>query len=159
MLLSPIGVWHWLSVPNPLSDVFAFRFSGIVGPGKIRPQMGKQTLRRIRGVRVVTVWRENHEIDKFAASNDETLMPMLTARYRGAYLSGNELYHRYRSCCFIGMAEGGSSTGTPHGYFFSFNWYLWGLIWPVIPRISDQSGAKLSIRARVFSIIDSDTRS
>lgn len=154
--------------PIPFLMFFAFRFSGIVGPAweKIRLQMGKlsTTLQEnISGVRVVKSYgRENHEIGKFAASNDETLdanvdradieartFPVMSFITGISFL----LLYWYGGRRVI---DGHLSMGT----FFSFNWYLWGLIWPVrfLGFLISLAQKAIASGPRVFSIIDSDTQ-
>ncbi|HHX65093.1 MAG TPA: ABC transporter ATP-binding protein, partial [Chloroflexi bacterium] len=151
--------------PIPVLMFFAFRFSGIVGPlwEKIRQEMGKLTTtlqENISGIRVVKSFtRETHEIDKFQARNTDNL----TANLLRANVEARTfpVMHFITGFCFLllywygglRVYNGQLTVGT----FFSFNWYLWGLIWPIRFLGFVISVARKAIAAgpRVFEILDS----
>ncbi|MHB9033763.1 MAG: ABC transporter ATP-binding protein, partial [Anaerolineae bacterium] len=151
--------------PIPFLMFFAFRFSGIVGPAweKIRTQMGKlsTTLQEnISGVRVVKSYgREHHEISKFSIMNDSTLdanidradieartFPIMTFITGISFL----LLYWYGGRRVI---NGQLTMGT----FFSFNWYLWSLIWPVrfLGFLISIAQKAIASGPRVFTVLDS----
>jgi ATP-binding cassette subfamily B protein len=151
--------------PTPVLMFFAFRFSSIIGPAweKIRKEMGKLTTtlqENVSGVRVVKSFaRETHEIGKFGANNQDTLQ----ANLRRATLES----HTFPMLNFItGFSllllywYGGRRVYSGQmtiGTFFSFNWYLFGLIWPVRFLGYLISVAKEAIAAgpRIFGVLDS----
>ena len=152
-------------VPIPVLMFFAFRFSSIIGPAweKIREEMGKLTTtlqENVSGVRVVKSFsQEEHEIGKFKASNSTNLQANLKRATLEAhtfpvlnFVTGFSLLLLY----WYGgrrVYDGKMSIGT----FFSFNWYLFGLIWPVRFLGYLISVAKEAIAAgpRIFEILDS----
>jgi len=152
--------------PVPVLMFFAFRFSGIVGPAweRIRKEMGKLTTvlqENVSGMRVVKSFsRERSEQKKFEGRNRETL---------NAHLVRADIESRtfpvlnfITGFCFLLLYWYGGrrvlSGEMTIGTFFSFNWYLWGLIWPIrflgflisIARRATAAGP------RVFAILDSD---
>ncbi|MFH1086547.1 MAG: ABC transporter ATP-binding protein, partial [Chloroflexota bacterium] len=125
--------------PIPVLMFFAFRFSGIVGPlwERIREEMGKLTTalqENVSGVRVVKSFsREPHEIAKFGARNQANLAAhMSRATVEARTFPALNLISGF---CFILLFwYGGRRVYAGQlslGNFFAFNWYLWGLIWPV----------------------------
>jgi ATP-binding cassette subfamily B protein len=152
-------------IPIPVLMFFAFRFSGIVGPlwEKIRQEMGKLTTtlqENVSGIRVVKSFtRENHEIAKFQARN----MDNLNANLVRANVEARTfpLLHFITGFCFLLLYwYGGRRVFNEEmtlGTFFSFNWYLWGLIWPIRFLGFLISIARKTIAAgpRVFEILDS----
>ncbi|NLV74854.1 MAG: ABC transporter ATP-binding protein [Chloroflexi bacterium] len=152
-------------VPIPFLIFFAFRFSGIVGPAweKIRVQMGKlsTTLQEnVSGVRVVKSYgREHHEIDKFSARNESTLK----ANVDRADIEARTfpLMSLITGMCFLllywyggrRVIDGQLSLGT----FFSFNWYIWSLIWPIrfLGFLISIAQKAIASGPRVFEILDS----
>ncbi len=157
-----------VSLPLPLLMFFAFRFSGIVGPAweKIRNEMGKLTTtlqENVSGVRVVKSFaREDHEIAKFGSNNTSTLQ----ANIGRAAIEAKTfpILNFITGLCFFllywyggrRVYNGDMSLGT----FFSFNWYLWGLIWPIRFLGYLISVAKEAIAAgpRLFEVLDSPLR-
>ena len=151
--------------PVPVLMFFAFRFSGIVGPlwEKIRERVGQlsTTLQEnISGVRVVKSFsREEHEIGKFSSSNRETREANLTRA--GAEARTFPIINFVTGLCFLLLYWYGGrrvySGQMSMGTFLSFNWYLWGLIWPIRFLGYLISVAKEAIAAgpRLFAILDS----
>jgi ATP-binding cassette subfamily B protein len=151
--------------PVPVLMFFAFRFSGIVGPlwEKIRERVGQlsTTLQEnISGVRVVKSFsREEHEIGKFSSSNRETREANLTRA--GAEARTFPIMNFVTGLCFLLLYWYGGrrvySGQMSMGTFLSFNWYLWGLIWPIRFLGYLISVAKEAIAAgpRLFAILDS----
>ncbi len=151
--------------PIPVLMFFAFRFSGIVGPAweKIREQMGKlsTTLQEnISGVRVVKSYgREHHEIHKFADMNESTLDANIDRADIEArtfpvmsFITGISFLLLY----WYGgrrVINGQLSMGT----FFSFNWYLWSLIYPVrfLGFLISLAQKAIASGPRVFAVLDS----
>ncbi|MCE5257999.1 MAG: ABC transporter ATP-binding protein/permease [Chloroflexi bacterium] len=151
--------------PIPVLMFFAFRFSGVVGPAweKIREQMGKlsTTLQEnISGVRVVKSYgREHHEIHKFADMNESTLDANIDRADIEArtfpvmsFITGISFLLLY----WYGgrrVINGQLSMGT----FFSFNWYLWSLIYPVrfLGFLISLAQKAIASGPRVFAVLDS----
>jgi len=152
--------------PIPVLMFFAFRFSGIVGPAweKIREEMGKLTTalqENVSGVRVVKSFsREEHEIEKFATRNTDTLNANLVRA--GIESHTFPVLNFITGFCFLMLYWYGGrrvlAGDMTIGTFFSFNWYLWGLIWPVRFFGFLISLARKAIAAgpRVFAVLDSD---
>ena len=144
---------------------FAFRFSSVIGPAweKIREEMGKLTTtlqENVSGVRVVKSFsQEEHEIGKFKVNNTTTLQ----ANLKRATLESHTfpVLNFVTGFCLLllywyggrRVYDGKMSIGT----FFSFNWYLFGLIWPVRFLGYLISVAKEAIAAgpRIFEVLDS----
>ncbi len=152
--------------PIPVLMFFAFRFSGIVGPlwERIREEMGKLTTtlqENISGIRVVKSYsREGHEIDKFRGRNQTNLSANLQ---RANVEAGTfPLLAFITGFCFVILYWYGGQRvfdGTlTMGTFFSFNWYLWGLIWPVrfLGWLISLARKAMAAGPRVFSILDSE---
>ncbi len=151
--------------PIPVLMLFAFRFSGIVGPAweKIREEMGKlsTTLQEnISGVRVVKSFaRETHEIGKFRRSNTNTYQAHL--RRAGIESGTFPVLTFVTGFCFLllywyggrRVYNGQMSMGT----FFSFSWYLWGLIWPVrfLGYLISVARQAIAAGPRLFEVLDS----
>jgi ATP-binding cassette subfamily B multidrug efflux pump len=152
-------------LPIPVLMLFAFRFSGIVGPAweKIREEMGKlsTTLQEnLSGVRVVKAFsRERHEMDKFEKDNTNTLQAHLTRA--GIESRTFPLLNLITGVCFLLLYWYGGrrvlSEQMSLGTFFAFNWYLWGLIFPVrfIGYLISIARQAIAAGPRVFAIIDS----
>jgi len=152
-------------VPIPVLMFFAFRFSSVIGPAweKIREEMGKLTTtlqENVSGVRVVKSFsQEEHEIGKFKVNNTTTLQ----ANLKRATLESHTfpVLNFVTGFCLLllywyggrRVYDGKMSIGT----FFSFNWYLFGLIWPVRFLGYLISVAKEAIAAgpRIFEVLDS----
>ena len=163
--------WHLalvVIIPLPVLMFFAFRFSSIVGPAweKIRAEMGKLTTtlqENVSGVRVVKSFaREDHEIAKFGANNTTTFH----ANIGRAAIEARTfpILNFITGFCFFLLYWYGSrrvySGEMSLGSFFSFNWYLWGLIWPIRFLGYLISVAKEAIAAgpRLFEVLDSPLR-
>lgn len=152
--------------PVPVLMFFAFRFSSIVGPAweAIREEMGKLTTtlqENVSGVRVVKSFaRQDLEIDKFAGRNIDTRQANLIRA--GIESRTFPLLSFITGFCFLVLywyggrrvLAGDMSIGT----FFSFNWYLWGLIWPVrfLGFLISLARKAIAAGPRVFGILDSD---
>ena len=150
--------------PIPVLMFFAFRFSGVVGPAweKIREEMGRLTTalqENVSGVRVVKAFaREGYEIDKFKAHNARTLQANLTRATLEAQ-TFPVLNFVTGFCLLLLYWYGGRRVYAGEmtiGTFFAFNWYLFGLIWPVRFLGYLISIAKEAIAAgpRIFEILD-----
>lgn len=150
--------------PIPVLMFFAFRFSGVVGPAweKIREEMGRLTTalqENVSGVRVVKAFaREGYEIDKFKAHNARTLQANLTRATLEAQ-TFPVLNFVTGFCLLLLYWYGGRRVYAGEmtiGTFFAFNWYLFGLIWPVRFLGYLTSIAKEAIAAgpRIFEILD-----
>ena len=152
-------------IPIPLLMFFAFRFSGIVGPmwEKIRDEMGKLTTtlqENVSGVRVVKSFaREQHEMGKFEQRNADTLTANL--RRAGAEATTFPILHFITGFCFLLLYWYGGRRALAGqmslGAFFAFNWYLWGLIWPVrfLGFLISLARKAIAAGPRVFGILDS----
>jgi len=151
--------------PVPVLVFFAFRFSGIVGPAweRIRERMGKLTAtlqETVSGVRVVKSFvGEHREIGKFGARNRDTLEANLT---RARIEAGTfPLLQFITGLCFLVLyAYGGRRVyygRMTMGTLVSFNWYLWGLIWPVrfLGWLISLARRAIAAGPRVFAILDS----
>jgi ATP-binding cassette, subfamily B, multidrug efflux pump len=151
--------------PIPVLMFFAFRFSGIVGPmwEKIRDEMGKLTTtlqENVSGVRVVKSFaREQHEMNKFEQRNAGTLAANLTRA--GAEAATFPILHFITGFCFLLLYWYGGRRALAGqmslGAFFAFNWYLWGLIFPVrfLGFLISLARKAIAAGPRVFSILDS----
>jgi len=160
--------WHVALVvitPVPVLMFFAFRFSGIVGPAwqRIREEMGKMTTtlqEAVSGIRVVKSFTGEHrEIAKFAERNRATLEAHLT---RAGIEAGTfPLLNFITGLCFMLLyAYGGRRVYSGQmtiGTLFSFNWYLWGLTWPVrfLGFLISLARRAIAAGPRVFAILDS----
>ncbi len=151
--------------PVPPLAFIAFRFSSIVGPAweRIRAEMGKLSTKlqeSISGVRVVKAFsREHHEIDRFVERNRATLSANLTRADIEArsfpvmsLLTGISFLMLY----WYGgrrVLLGQMTMGT----FFAFNWYLWGLIWPIrfLGFLISLARQAIAAGPRIFAILDS----
>lgn len=151
--------------PVPVLMFFAFRFSSVVGPAwkGIREQMGKMTTtlqEAVSGVRVVKSFTSEHrEMEKFGVRNQDTLKAHLA---RAAIEARTfPLLHFIAGLCFMLLyAYGGRriiSGEMTIGTLFSFNWYLWGLIWPVrfLGFLISLARRAMAAGPRAFAILDS----
>ncbi|HUV93320.1 MAG TPA: ABC transporter ATP-binding protein [Anaerolineae bacterium] len=151
--------------PVPVLMFFAFRFSSTVGPAwkRIREQMGKMTTtlqEAVSGVRVVKSFTSEHrEMEKFGVRNQDTLKAHLA---RAAIEARTfPLLHFIAGLCFMLLyAYGGRriiSGEMTIGTLFSFNWYLWGLIWPVrfLGFLISLARRAMAAGPRAFAILDS----
>ncbi len=160
--------WHLALVvmaPIPVLMFFAFRFSGVIGPlwEKIRERFGElsTTLQEnISGVRVVKSFsREHHEIGKFEDHNQQMLQANLVRAAAEAHTF--PVMNFVTGICFLLLFWYGGrrvyDQQITMGTFLSFNWYLWGLIWPIRFLGYLISVAKEAVAAgpRIFEILDS----
>lgn len=165
MLLTDWRVGLVVISPIPVLMFFAFRFSSVVGPvwKRIREQMGKMTTtlqEAVSGVRVVKSFTGEHrEMEKFGERNQDTLKAHLA---RAAIEARTfPLLHFIAGLSFMLLyAYGGRrviSGEMTIGNLFSFNWYLWGLIWPVrfLGFLISLARRAMAAGPRVFAILDS----
>ncbi len=147
----------------PLGLVVFF-FDRYIGPAweKVRDQMGELTTvlqENISGVRVVKAFaKERFEADKFSGQN-ETQRQLNLHRAR---IEANSLptMDAMIGIIFVLLAWYGGmrvmSGETSLGTFFAYQWYLWGIIWPVrfggwiISMMREAMGAA----PRIFEILD-----
>ena len=165
LLLADWRLALMVMAPVPVLMFFAFRFSGIVGPlwEKIRERVGQlsTTLQEnISGVRVVKSFsREEHEIGKFSSSNRETREANLTRA--GAEARTFPIINFVTGLCFLLLYFYGGrrvySGQMSMGTFLSFNWYLWGLIWPIrfLGYLISVAKEAMAAGPRLFAILDS----
>ena len=165
LLLADWRLALMVMAPVPVLMFFAFRFSGIVGPlwEKIRERVGQlsTTLQEnISGVRVVKSFsREEHEIGKFSSSNRETREANLTRA--GAEARTFPIINFVTGLCFLLLYWYGGrrvySGQMSMGTFLSFNWYLWGLIWPIrfLGYLISVAKEAMAAGPRLFAILDS----
>ncbi len=119
--------------------VTVFLFDRRIGPAweGVREQMGRLTTvlqEAISGVRVVKAFaRESYETQRFGTQNEA---------YRGKsmYRAGVEArsfptMDLFMGLCFVMLAWHGGRLvmrgEVSMGTFFAYQWYLWGVIWPV----------------------------
>ncbi len=122
----------------PLAGVVVL-FDRRIGPAweKVRAQMGSLTTvlqEAISGVRVVKAFaREQYEIERFGAQNQ-------AHRARNLYRARVEAFSFPSMDLFVGMCfvvltlYGGLLIIRDEltlGTFFAYQWYIWGVIWPV----------------------------
>ncbi|MBN1400333.1 MAG: ABC transporter ATP-binding protein [Anaerolineae bacterium] len=157
-----------LAVISPIPPLMfvAFRFSGLVGPiwEQIRAEMGKLTTtlqENISGVRVVKAFaKQDHEMDKFRGRNRATLSAHL--QRAGIESRTFPVLNFITGFCFLILFwYGGRRVYAGQlslGDFFAFNWYLWGLIWPVrfLGFLIGIARKAIAAGPRIFSILDSD---
>jgi len=152
-------------IPLPVLMFFAFRFSSIVGPAweKIRAEMGKLTTtlqENVSGVRVVKSFgREDHEIAKFGVNNASTYQANI-GRAGIEARTFPVLNFITGFCFFLLYWYGGRRVyngAMSLGSFFSFNWYLWGLIWPIrfVGYLISVAKEAIAAGPRLFEILDS----
>jgi ATP-binding cassette subfamily B protein len=151
-------------IPIPLLIAALLKFNRKVGSawGDIREQMGRLTAilqENISGIRVVKAFaREGKEREKFAKSNEQNYDSNMTR----AKLEARSFpaMHFYGGIVFLLMAWIGSvfvvheemSLGT----LMAFQWYAWGLIWPLnmlgwLINILQQA---VKAAPRVFEVLD-----
>jgi len=152
-------------LPIPVLMLVVYRFSSIIGPAweRIRKEMGNlsTTLQEnISGVRVVKSFaRESHEIGKFSKRNKDALQANLVRANIEARTF--PVINFITGFCFLllywyggrRVYDGDMTLGT----FFSFNWYLWGLIWPIrfLGYLINVARKAIAAGPRVFEIRDS----
>ncbi|SFI33017.1 ATP-binding cassette, subfamily B [Paenibacillus sp. UNC496MF] len=123
----------------PLLMLALYRFNKKVGPawGQVREQMGKLTTtlqENISGIRVVKAFaREKVEQTKFESRNEDNFGTNMERAKLEA--KAFPLMNFYGGVVFVTMvwfgalyvANGGMTLGT----FMAFQWYTWGIIWPL----------------------------
>ncbi|WP_127531554.1 ABC transporter ATP-binding protein [Paenibacillus kobensis] len=152
--------------PIPPLLVVMWAFSRKVGPawGNIREQMGRLTTtlqENISGIRVVKAFaREDKEQSKFAERNEqnfETNMYRAKLEATAFPLMGFMGGLTFLIMIWLGavyVAKGEMTLGT----FMAFQWYTWGLIWPLNMlgwqiNIFQQA---LKAAPRVFEVLDTE---
>ncbi|NLG48536.1 MAG: ABC transporter ATP-binding protein [Chloroflexi bacterium] len=152
-------------LPIPVLMIVVFRFSSIIGPAweRIRKEMGNlsTTLQEsISGVRVVKSFaQEHHEIGKFSKRNTSTLQANLARATIEARTF--PIINFITGFCFLLLYWYGGRRvyygQMTIGTFFSFNWYLWGLIWPIrfLGYLINVARKAIAAGPRVFEIRDS----
>lgn len=150
--------------PIPLLLVVMWMFSNKVGPawGRIREQMGRLTTtlqENISGIRVVKAFAsEGKEKSKFAGRNEqnfETNMHRARLEANAFPLMGFLGGLTFLIMIWVGavyVANDKMSLGT----FMAFQWYTWGIIWPLNMlgwqiNIFQQA---LKAAPRVFEVLD-----
>jgi ABC-type multidrug transport system fused ATPase/permease subunit len=159
--------WHLtlaIVAPVPFLGLVVFLFNRRVGPAwdAIREQMGKLTSvlqEAVSGVRVVKAFaREPHEVTKFGAQNWLNLRRNLERGDIEAY--SFPLMDFLMNLSFVVLTWYGATRvmngATSLGTFFSFTWYIWGIVWPVrmagfLVSIMRQA---LAAAPRLFEILD-----
>ncbi|GGD63520.1 ABC transporter ATP-binding protein [Paenibacillus nasutitermitis] len=149
---------------TPLLIISLMRFNKKVGPawGQIREQMGRLTTtlqENISGIRVVKAFaREKTEKNKFESRNDqnfETNMERAKMEAKTFPLMGFYGGVTFLLMVFVGgiyVANGKMSLGT----FMAFQWYVWGVIWPLNMLGWQINMMQQAIKAapRVFEVLD-----
>ena len=150
--------------PVPLLMLVAFRFSGIVGPKweRIRKEMGRLTStlqESLSGVRVVKAFaRERDEMNKFGDRN----LTMRTANLDRAAAEARTfpVLEFLSGLCFVMLyGYGGHRVLNGQmtlGTLSAFNWYLWGLIWPIrfLGFLISMARRAAAAAPRVFEVMD-----
>ncbi|WP_308634276.1 ABC transporter ATP-binding protein [Paenibacillus silvisoli] len=150
------------SVPLLLWSLY--QFNKKVGPawGQIREQMGRLTTtlqENISGIRVVKAFaRESVEQSKFEARNDQNFETNMDRAKLEA--KAFPLMSFYGGLVFLTMiwvgayfvAKGSMTLGT----FMAFQWYTWGIIWPLNMLGWQINIMQQAIKAapRVFEVLD-----
>ncbi|MBO7745995.1 ABC transporter ATP-binding protein [Paenibacillus sp. MWE-103] len=148
----------------PLLMLALHRFNKKVGPawGQVREQMGKLTTtlqENISGIRVVKAFaREKVEQTKFEARNEDNFGTNMERAKLEA--KAFPLMNFYGGIVFVTMvwfgalyvANGGMTLGT----FMAFQWYTWGIIWPLNMLGWQINVMQQAIKAapRVFEVLD-----
>ncbi len=151
-------------LPMPLILLGVVRFRTRIDPAweAVREQMGKLTTtlqENVAGVRVVKAFaREEYASSRFDLQNRLNRgKNVARARIEAEYFPWMDFIS---AMMFILLVLGGATRlieGTLSlGMFFSFQWYIWGLIWPVrllgwLTNITRQAAAAAP---RVFEIYD-----
>ena len=151
-------------LPMPLIVLGVFRFRTRIDPAweAVREQMGKLTTtlqENVAGVRVVKAFaREGYASSLFDLQNRLNRgKNVARARIEAEYFPWMDFVSGMMFIVLVlagahRLIEGTLSMGT----FFSFNWYIWGLIWPVrllgwLTNITRQAAAAAP---RVFQLYD-----
>ncbi|SDX78438.1 ABC transporter ATP-binding protein [Paenibacillus sp. CF384] len=148
----------------PLLLLALYQFNKKVGPawGQIREQMGKLTTtlqENISGIRVVKAFaREHVEQSKFEERNDQNFETNMDRAKLEA--KSFPLMNFYGGLVFLTMvwvgayfvAKGHMTLGT----FMAFQWYTWGIIWPLNMLGWQINIMQQAIKAapRVFEVLD-----
>ncbi|MBM7563315.1 ABC transporter ATP-binding protein [Paenibacillus sacheonensis] len=148
----------------PLLMYAVFRFNKKVGPawGQVREQMGKLTTtlqENISGIRVVKAFaRETVEQRKFEARNEDNFATnMDRAKMEAAAFP---LMNFYGGIVFVTMVWFGAlyvaNDKMSFGTFMAFQWYTWGIIWPLNMLGWQINIMQQAMKAapRVFEVLD-----
>ncbi|RAP78263.1 ABC transporter ATP-binding protein [Paenibacillus montanisoli] len=148
----------------PLLLLSLYQFNKKVGPawGQIREQMGRLTTtlqENISGIRVVKAFaREHVEQSKFEARNDQNFETNMDRAKLEA--KAFPLMSFYGGLVFLTMVWVGAyfvAKGTMTlGTFMAFQWYTWGIIWPLNMLGWQINIMQQAIKAapRVFEVLD-----
>ncbi|QHW34555.1 ABC transporter ATP-binding protein [Paenibacillus rhizovicinus] len=148
----------------PLLMYALYRFNKKVGPawGQVREQMGKLTTtlqENISGIRVVKAFaREKVEQRKFEDRNDDNFTTnMERAKLEAAAFP---LMNFYGGIVFVTMVWFGAlyvaNDKMSFGTFMAFQWYTWGIIWPLNMLGWQINIMQQAMKAapRVFEVLD-----
>ena len=171
-LITTMIVCLWLDVPltlmilapMPLLLRAIVRFRKQIDPAweAIREQMGKLTTvvqENVAGVRVVKAFaRESFATSKFSNENTQNLQKNMTrAKLEAGYFPMADFVSSMSFVILVLVGALRMMDGTLNpGIFFSFNWYIWSLVWPMrelgfFTNIMRQAAAAAP---RVFAIAD-----
>lgn len=156
----------WLLLPYPLLIRAIFRFRSQIDPAweAVREQMGKLTTvlqENVSGARVVKAFaRESFAVSKFGAENSTNKDKNVhRAKLEADYFPSADFFSALSWIMLvlvgcIRLMEGSLTLGV----FFAFNWYIWGLIWPLrsvgfLVNIMRQAAAAAP---RLFMIADAE---
>ncbi|HQV70268.1 MAG: ABC transporter ATP-binding protein [Anaerolineae bacterium] len=153
-------------IPYPLLLREIVRFRSRIDPAweAVREQMGKLTTvlqENVSGARVVKAFaRESFAVSKFGAENSTNKEKnVYRAKLEADYFPSADFFSAMSWILLvlvgcIRMMEGTLTLGV----FFAFNWYIWGLIWPLrsvgfLVNIMRQAAAAAP---RLFMIFDAE---
>lgn len=148
----------------PLLMFALYRFNKKVGPawGQVREQMGRLTTtlqENISGIRVVKAFaREKVEQRKFEERNDDNFSTNMERAKIEA--SAFPLMNFYGGIVFITMIWFGAlyvaHDKMTLGTFMAFQWYTWGIIWPLNMLGWQINIMQQAVKAapRVFEVLD-----
>jgi ATP-binding cassette, subfamily B, multidrug efflux pump len=153
-----------VAAPVPVLMLVAFRFSGIVGPKweRIRKEMGHLTTtlqESLSGIRVVKAFsRERDEMHRF----DDRNVTMRSVNLDRAATEARTfpLLDFVSGLCFVVLYGYGGhrvlSGEMTLGTLTAFNWYLWGLIWPIrfLGFLISLARRAMAAAPRVFEVLD-----
>ncbi len=153
-----------VAAPVPVLMLIAFRFSGIIGPKweRIRKEMGRLTStlqESLSGIRVVKAFsRERDEMHRF----DDRNITMRTANLERASTEARTfpVLDFFSGLCFVVLYGYGGhrvlSGQMTLGTLTAFNWYLWGLIWPIrfLGFLISLGRRAMAAAPRVFEVLD-----
>lgn len=153
-----------LYLPLLVLLVIVYHFDKRIGPSweAIREQMGKLSSalqENIAGIRVVKAFaREPLEYDRFRAQNERTRQHGLTRQRLEA--NAFPAMDLMVGLTFVLLAWFGAQrvlNGKGDlGQFFAYQWYLWGIIWPVrfLGWLISMMRQALAAAPRLFQVLD-----